>query len=328
MLVRLLPWQPEYGAAMQFDDDPAEDGGLADLRVEREVWAPVTPRVEASPLRIVDGVRRVEAHALETGDDGETRLGLFGSVAVGAVTVAPGRAEIIEDSVRVDHCYLHTGPEGGDRLLEAGKARLTFRALARSEATNAVDLINGLTAEMRHHESRLAERLSEDASVLTLVDGPLRSLRSPGPRVVGYVKRLHQLYVGREALPVVEQLDVGERSPLFTITAAAGDGYASDRYSWFVRLAHLGGLMHPLGGVMRLEASAGISLEEARVLADQTAAALPRLASSPARDPRAPHNLTPVGALEARLTHLLGDRRLIYRLLAASVSRDAARWAS
>jgi hypothetical protein len=91
-----------------------------------------------------------------------------------------------------------------------------------------------------------------------------------------------------------------------------------------VRLAHLDGLIHPLGGVMRLEASAGISLDEARALADQTAVALPRLASSPARDPRAPHNLTPVGALERRLTHLLGDRRLIYRLLASSVSREVA----
>jgi hypothetical protein len=178
MLVRLLPWQPDYGAALQFDDDPGEDDRLAETSVEREVWAPVTPRVDVPPLRIVDGVRRVEAHALETGDDGETRLGLFGSIAVGAVSLADGRAEILEGTIRVEHCYLHTGEGAGDRTLEAGAARLTFRSIARTKAQDALDLVNALTAEMRHHESRLAERLSEDASVLTLVDGPLRSLGS------------------------------------------------------------------------------------------------------------------------------------------------------
>lgn len=58
-------------------------------------------------------------------------------------------------------------------------------------------------------------------------------------------------------------------------------------------------------------------------LADQSTLALPPLASSPIRDPRAPQNLTPVGALEAVLTHRLGDRRWLRRLLAASVGEGA-----
>ncbi len=79
----------------------------------------------------------------------------------------------------------------------------------------------------------------------------------------------------------------------------------------------------PLGGVLRLECSDEVSTARAVALADQTAALLPRLASSPVKDPRAPQNLTPVGALEAHLTHLMGDRTFIHRLLVASVAREA-----
>ena len=38
------------------------------------------------------------------------------------------------------------------------------------------------------------------------------------------------------------------------------------------------------------------------------------------RDPRAPQNLQPVGALESRLRHLLGDPGLAYRAVRESVS--------
>ena len=36
-------------------------------------------------MQIVDGVRRVEAHAIDDLPDGDTAFGLFGSYAVGAV---------------------------------------------------------------------------------------------------------------------------------------------------------------------------------------------------------------------------------------------------
>jgi hypothetical protein len=97
-----------------------------------------------------------------------------------------------------------------------------------------------------------------------------------------------------------------------------------ERYTWFVRIADLGARYHQLGGIMRLEAPGFAPLSEAIVLANQSTLELPRLASSPVRDPRAPHNLTPVGALEAVLTHRLGDRRWLRRLLVASVGEGAA----
>ncbi|MEX2032564.1 MAG: DNA double-strand break repair nuclease NurA [Dehalococcoidia bacterium] len=326
--IRLLPWQPEYGTAMQFDADPEDEPrAVPDLRVERDVWAPVTPRAAAPAVRIVDGVRRAEAHALD--DDGGVSpvFGLFGSFAVGAVACEPGQARILHEYVRVERRYLYTSQvEVADRDLVAGSARMRFQSRPVATASRANDLVAALNRAMLDEEARLAEALSEDESVLTLVDGPLRSLRSSGRRVVGYVKRIQQWYVERAEIELLPTLVPGERTPIFQIPASAGDGnhLAEGRYSWFVRLPTGGPHIHPLGGVLRLECSAGVSLDRAVELADQTAALLPRLASSPVRDPRAPQNLTPVGALEAHLTHLLGDRRLIHRVLAASLAREGA----
>ncbi len=50
----------------------------------------------------------------------------------------------------------------------------------------------------------------------------------------------------------------------------------------------------------------------ARHLADRLTAALPSFAGR-ASDPRAPQNLAPIGALEGRLRHRMGDARFIRR---------------
>ena len=53
-----------------------------------------------------------------------------------------------------------------------------------------------------------------------------------------------------------------------------------------------------------------------------SARSLPRFASDPVRDPRAPQNLYPVGALEARLRHRLGDPLLIRRATLAHLHEE------
>ena len=329
MPVRLLPWSPEYGTAMRMDTaEPAEaERGDVDVRVERETWAPVTPS-GTSPLRvrIVDGVRRAEAHALDDDLDGMPAFGLFASYAVGVIACEPAAARVVDEATEVVRQYLHTGEGAEDRVLRAGSARLDFRARAVPQAKNADDLVDAMNRAMLDAEARLAERLSEDESWLTLVDGPLRGLRQPGRRVVGYIKRVQEWYVSPREVALLPTLLPGERTPLFTIEAkgAGADHLRDGRYSWYVRIAHLEGPVHPLGGVLRLECSQAVGKTGAVELADLTATILPRLASSPIRDPRSPQNLTPTGALEARLTHLLGDRRLIYRLLLADLARGLA----
>lgn len=331
MPVRLLPWSPEYGTAMRMDaaePDEAERGDV-DARVERDVWAPVTPS-RGAPLRvrIVDGVRRAEAHALDDETGGETpAFGLFASYAVGVVACEPAAARVVDEASEVVRQYLHTGTgAAADRVLSAGSARLDFRARAVPQAKSADDLVDAMNRAMLDAEARLAEQLSEDESWLTLVDGPLRGLRHPGRRVVGYIKRVQEWYVPPREVGLLPSLLPGERTPLFAIAAkgAGADHLRDGRYSWYVRIAHLAGPVHPLGGVLRLECSQAVGKPGAVELADLTAMLLPRLASSPVRDPRAPQNLTPTGALEARLTHLLGDRRLIYRLLLADLARGLA----
>jgi len=326
MRFRLLPWQPDYGSAVQFAAEPkdgAEDVPLAVLGAENRAWAPVTPNVEAPIAVIVDGVRRTDAIVLSAEPGRGSVFGLFGTFAVGAVR-CDGVARVLHEHTRVQRTFFYTGSssEIPDRFMRSGSAQLAYQSESREDAASASDLQNALHSAMRFAEARLSESLSEDESVLTLVDGPLRSLRSPGRHTVGFIKRQHQMYLSTEEQELLWTLDVGERTPLFEIPAAAGKGYATDRLSWFVRLARIGTAFHPHGELMRLEATPGIPPSEAVALADQSAKILPRLASSPIRDPRAPQNLTPVGALENHLTHLMGDRRLIHRMLAASLALD------
>jgi hypothetical protein len=63
-----------------------------------------------------------------------------------------------------------------------------------------------------------------------------------------------------------------------------------------------------------------VDLSEAVRLADSSAMTLPRLASIPYKDPRAPQNLLPIGGLERRLRALLGDARLLHRALRLATS--------
>jgi hypothetical protein len=114
---------------------------------------------------------------------------------------------------------------------------------------------------------------------------------------------------------------VGTRTPLFLVR---GPGGRFARYSWYVRLQQPGPLAHPLGSVARLEMWETVGLDAARAAADVTARHLPGLASTPDRDPRAPQNLVPVGALEQALRHRLGDPALVRRLLTARLAELGA----
>jgi hypothetical protein len=162
---------------------------------------------------------------------------------------------------------------------------------------------------MRLAEERLARRLADLSDTLVVTDGPLGFGETVRGNAVGYVKRIFELYVERALLSVLASLPTGWRSPLFALTAPARFA----RYSWFLRLAapHAGD--SDLAGLVRLEVPASVGVDAARRLADATAAVLPRFAPGRGRDPRAPQNLLPIGALEAHLRREMGDPRLIRR---------------
>jgi hypothetical protein len=74
---------------------------------------------------------------------------------------------------------------------------------------------------------------------------------------------------------------------------------------------------------VRLETSAAAGLEAARARADASACLLPSCASDPAHDPRAPQNLLPIGGLESRLRHLLGDPLIVRRAIESRLHAEA-----
>ena len=124
---------------------------------------------------------------------------------------------------------------------------------------------------------------------------------------------------------IFDGLDVGDRTPLFRIARKepAEGRPATDRFSWYVRIADLGPHLHPLASLMRMETWATIPVTQAADLADECAAVVPRMASSLVHDPRAPQSLTPVRGLEGKLRRVLGDGEWLRRRIAGALAQKA-----
>jgi hypothetical protein len=147
---------------------------------------------------------------------------------------------------------------------------------------------------------------------LLVVDGPLRNRRQL-PRTIGYVKTQHSQYLPAALSAVVTALCPGQRTPVFGLGTAWGG------WSWYLRLPGANGA--PWAGIVRVECSPDLTVEQAVALAQVSAVTLPRFASSAYKDPRAPQNLVPIAGLERRLRGLLGDPRLLHRALTLAVAR-------
>jgi hypothetical protein len=312
--LRLDPWGAEYEGSIQIGDE--EEAVPVDIRVEQAVWSAIRPCPTPPPrqLAFVDGVRRVE-HRLLIGDADRTVFGLLGSFAVGAVLV-DGTARVAHEAIG------RVAVAGGGLVLDAfrapvdGHGSLLFEP--RSEPENTpVAPVEGLQKAMRREEASLAGRLSAEVDVVFL-DGPLTFLTAASGSVVGFVKRLLRSYLDPSAHALLPRLDVGERTPLFLVPGR------EPRYSWYVRIARGRAIESALTGVVRLEARAARGLPESKALADLSAREMPRFASNATHDPRAPQNLFPIGGLEARLKHLLGDPAVVRRAIEARLHGEVA----
>jgi hypothetical protein len=307
--LRLDPWAAEYEGPVQLGEE--EPAGSVDLSVEAQAWVARRPPAAPPPRRaaFVDGVRRVEQRLLIE-DGPRTVFGLLGSFGVGAVEV--------ESRARVGHEIIgRVAIAGGGLGLEPflaglGRGVLRFAPEAVPENTPVAPL-QGLQAAMRRSEAALAERLAPERDVVFL-DGPLSYVTQAHGPLVGFVKRLLQNYLEPEPARLLRQLEVGERTPLFLI-----QGARTPRYSWYLRLGAGRIVDTALAGVVRLETPGGLDLTRVVALADLSARYLPAFASDAAHDPRAPQNLYPIGGLEARLRHLLGDPLLVRRAIEEQV---------
>jgi hypothetical protein len=301
------PWDPGYGVARGDEPGGPESTARLDLDLELRAadWKPVDPQVVPLPgsVLFLDGVQRIDARVWRHGDDPEPAPGVLASVAVGLVR-CDGAAEIVD--VAVDRGLF---AEAGDDIVTR-HARYAFH-----HAPGGLDkLVLGVTRRMSELEVALANAWREHSNVeddLLVVDGPLRG-RTHLARTVGYVKTHQKSYLQREQAAVVADLAPGQRSPVF------GMGTSWERKSWYLRLP--GSSSAPWSAIVRLECSAELSTPDATALADITARVLPRLASVPHKDPRAPQNLVPIGGLERQLRHRLGDAGLLYRSLRSAMA--------
>lgn len=305
------PWPTDRDSAFQVDELEAGSARV-DFKVEGGEWKSRSSEAASfdGPLFFIDGTRRVEARVMGGPPEAPVH-GLFGSLAVGVVRSVAQRAEVLEVGVE-RLLVLGAGMLGEPVELRIGPQVLSFAALS-VPGNSPLEVVAGLQNRMRELEADLAERTASLGGVVFL-DGPLSFFTGTQAASAGVIKSLHRTYLEPGEFRLVGELKAGERTPLFLIA----DG-KYDRFSWFLRLAPKRSLEHALAGIVRLETRTGLGLAEAVRLADLSAAVLPGFASNSLRDPRAPQNLLPVGALEQVLRHRLGSPLLIRRAIEESV---------
>ena len=309
--LRLDAWSPDYTApetalAQQLEDLQAEpvsaDGPWRPKSAARD-WR--------GPLFFVDGRFRTDSLLYI-----EDVRALLVSVAVGAVGLGPERAAFDADSFLVRRFLLAPPGSWPDARLEVATGLSyelvevegepeAFRAAAM-ERRGALEMMVGDGLQARYPQA------------LLLHDGPLHKL-SPAAASgrLGYAKSHHRAYLSEEHAALLGELAPGERTPVFTF--ARGERRF---YSWYLRLPLEPDRPYaPAATLLRVETAASES--EALELAAVSLSVFPRLASRPFRDPRAPQNLIPVGALERELGRRLGQAALLRRKLLEYIRREA-----
>jgi hypothetical protein len=305
------PWDPAYGSAVD-PEMPASDAPIVvDLEVPAKEWRPLAPPPGIAlpdAVVFVDGVRRIDARTWVHVGPGETEAGIFASYAAGAVRCEES-AELVDAVVgRVLASPVHDGPTVHTR-------HATFEAVLAKDATPP-SLMYAVHERMADAEVCVAERARRAGDELLVLDGPLRK-RGHIPDAVGLIKSHYVRYLQDPALhAVVERLAPGERTPVFRV-----DAPPFSRASWYLRLPAANDA--PWAGIVRCEATGALAVEQLRAMADTVSAMLPRFASQPHKDSRAPQNLYPIAGLERELRRRLGDARLLYRALRAASANAA-----
>jgi hypothetical protein len=297
-------WAPDFGAQSEGAGMDASDA-VVDIAVEvpPDRWAPLDPAergaAPAKSVLFVDGVQRIDARVWVTTDDDLVRLGVCASWAAGAV-LCNGAARVVAAEVRravlcptrdLDAIVTRHGGYQPHPIADTGGAAVS-EAVGQGrgdlEARVAIDAANAAQAD------------------LVVVDGPLGDRRHI-PGALGYIKAHHVSYLPPAQQAVLGKLGPGQRTPLFRV------GDRRYRYSWYLRLP--GPMTHAAWGIVRCELAGELPLADAVALADQATTSLPRFATRPHQDPRAPQNLHPIAGLERELKHRLGDPALMERAL-------------
>lgn len=292
-------WDAGYGS-------PLDGGGLdetaepVDVSVEVDAprWAPLDPEPSRAPperILFVDGVRRIDARVwISEGD--LVHSGVCATVAAGVVECVAGRARTV--ACRVRRGLFTPAASAAPIVFPHGTWEVFPVGTGTAEA-----LYLGVHNRMTALEVEVSSEFDGD---LVIVDGPLRDRPTKGG-MAGLVKTHDVAYLPEEAQGVLARLEAGQRSPIFLI------GGRFTRWSWYVRLP--GPRSHPLSGVVRCELPGRGTVAASVERANAVTVALPRFASEPHKDTRAPQNLYPIAGLERDLRRRLGDAAFLERAL-------------
>jgi hypothetical protein len=319
-------WDPTYGTSLELEDDLGESSAEVDVGVELPAnkWRPINagpPVVPPGPILFVDGVRRIEARVwiddISNGSPAnEASAAICASYAAGIVCCCQGKAHLLAADTR--RGLFSVAPHAEDIVTSAGSF-VAHHASVNPKMPLTVTLSSAMQARLADVELAVAAsaRADNDSHAareddLLVVDGPLRG-REQLPRVIGYIKSHLAAYLPTEQHAMVGTLRAGQRTPVFRI------GGNWDRYSWYLRLPCLPSA--PWAGIVRIECSPGLAVNDVIALAWLSQTTLVRFASTEYKDSRAPQNLYPIAGLERELRRRLGDSRLIYRALRVAANQ-------
>lgn len=292
-------WAPEYGVAADAERlEQVEGDVVVDAEHPAGEWSAIDPHPLATPsaqVVFIDGVRRVDARVWITVGS-MTHAGLCASVAAGAVHCREGEARVVGSKL-FRGVYADATVAGGPIVTRHGAYDFVP---CTSSAPD--DLYRAIHERMTLLETQVE---GTDAD-LVVFDGPLRGRTYQ--QGVGFIKTQHVQYLPDREQQVLTTLRAGQRTPLFLI-----GGPRFTRWSWYLRLP--GPIAHPMAGIARCEVPGQGGVSDVALRADTVTATLPRFASEPHKDSRAPQNLYPIAGLEDDLRHRLGDRDLMERAL-------------
>lgn len=307
-------WDPSYGmsadeTAMGEASSPVE----LDLEVPSQQWAPIWPGDDLelpSSVLFIDGVRRIDARVWITDEDGRAHPGVCATVAAGAVRCDDTAAKLA--TARVERAVYSAAP--GAESITTKHGTYVLHPIAGDDQTDVTQATN-LAVHSHMTEIETSLDVPAEPGELLVFDGPLRGREAAAS--VGYIKTQHVQYLPDIQQAVVHRLTAGQRTPLFRI------GGQFSRWSWYLRLP--GPAAHGLSGVVRLELAGLGGPDDAANRADQISTMLPRFASTPHKDTRAPQNLHPIAGLERELRRRLGDAQLLERGLRVAAHEAATR---
>jgi hypothetical protein len=315
-VLRVDPWDPEYGASVEDDDDPDRPAPFVEF-VEPGEWAAVVcePSADEPCWAFIDGIRRVDLRLFA--EDGDVIAPAL--AATYGVGVAWSGTKCVVDDVRIRRALiLGRGLDHSALALTIGNHLLEY-VTHTSQARTPKETLQQLQNRMREEEANLAAQIAARGEAdLIIQDGPLSYTGSATP-TIGMIKRQSRPYLDTERQRLLPLLEPGWRTPIFRF-----ESRQLPRFSWYARIATRRKIDGTLAGLLRLEVHENQGLDTAVRIANRTTSLLPRFAAPLWRDSRAPQNLYPVGQLETVLRNRLGDPELVRRQVERALWEAAA----